>query len=302
MLTKSGVKLLDFGLAKLQPAGAVAGMSAAATMTSPLTGQGAILGTLHYMAPEQVEGKEADARSDIFSFGALVYEMTTSKRAFEGKSAASVMAAILEREPPAMSSLQPLAPPALDHLVRRCLGKDPDDRWQSAHDVLLQLRWVQEAGTAADTRIPSVRLSTREWVAWSLSAILVVAGAVATTAYLRQSREPPAPMRFSVLPPEQATFNSIDGPVTLSPDGRDMVFGATDAAVLRFCGSDPSIPWRPESSRGPNSLSIRSGRPTGATSRFGPAARSGESHSRAGLLRSSATRATAAAGHGTVTT
>src|SRR5262247_1897829 len=128
MLTRSGVKLLDFGLAKLQPAGAVAGMSVAGTMTSPLTAQGTILGTLHYMAPEQVEGSEADARSDIFSFGAIVYEMVTGKRAFEGKSAASVVAAILERDPPAMSSLQPLTPPLLDHIGKRCLVKDPDER------------------------------------------------------------------------------------------------------------------------------------------------------------------------------
>src|SRR5215475_1155799 len=109
-------KLLDFGLAKLQPAGAVAGMSVAATMTSLLTGHGTILGTLHYMAPEQVEGKEADARSDIFAFGAIVYEMVTGKRAFEGKSAASVVAAILERDPPAMSSLQRLTPALGDHI------------------------------------------------------------------------------------------------------------------------------------------------------------------------------------------
>ena len=133
MLTAGGAKLLDFGLAKVQPvATAVEG---GVTVSGPLTGRGTILGTLNYMSPEQVEGKEVDHRSDIFSFGAIVYEMATGRRAFEGGSAASVMAAILERDPPAMTTLKPLTPPALDHVVARCLAKDPDGRWQSAGDI-----------------------------------------------------------------------------------------------------------------------------------------------------------------------
>jgi len=121
MLTKAGAKLLDFGLAKASPLGTLSSVSILPTAHSPVTAQGTILGTLQYMAPEQVEGREADARSDIFAFGAIVYEMVTGKRAFEGKSQASVIAAILDREPPAMSSLRPLAPPPLDHIVQRCL-------------------------------------------------------------------------------------------------------------------------------------------------------------------------------------
>ena len=134
MLSKSGVKLLDFGLAKLRSQAAVpAGLSTAATATSPpLTARGTILGTLQYMAPEQVEGKDADARVDIFAIGTIVYEMVTSVRAFEGTSPASVAAAILMGEPSAIAALQPSAPPHLDHIVNRCLAKDPDTRWQSA--------------------------------------------------------------------------------------------------------------------------------------------------------------------------
>src|SRR5207249_416546 len=144
-------KLLDFGLAKTAaPAVSGAGLSMLPTTPRGLTAQGTILGTFQYMAPEQVEGKDADARSDIFSFGALVYEMVTGKRAFEGNSAPSVVAAILEREPPRMSSLQPLTPVALAHIVSRCLAKDPDERWQRMSDVMRELKWI------ADAELPDV--------------------------------------------------------------------------------------------------------------------------------------------------
>ena len=133
MLTKAGAKLLDFGLAKLKrPGGAAPGVSALPTQSAGLTGEGKILGTLQYMAPEPVEGKEADARTDIFAFGTTVYEMATGKTAFEGQSQASLIGAILEREPPSISALQPMSPPTLDRLVKRCLAKDRDDRWQTA--------------------------------------------------------------------------------------------------------------------------------------------------------------------------
>ncbi len=163
MLTKAGAKLLDFGLAKvvgppqgghyvrdnrsvrLQP-----DLSGAPTVSAPfgaahgepLTGRGSILGTFQYMAPEQLEGQEADARTDIFAFGAVLYEMLSGRRAFEGKSQASLIAAILEREPPPLTELVPLAPALLDHLVKRCLAKDPDARWQSALDLKAQLEWI----------------------------------------------------------------------------------------------------------------------------------------------------------------
>jgi serine/threonine protein kinase len=151
MLTKAGVKLLDFGLAKpvaSSPA-AVVGLSMLPTTPpmgptrgGPLTAQGTILGTLQYMAPEQLEGKEADARTDIFAFGAIVYEMLTGKRAFNGGSQASLIGAIMHTEPPSMTTSQPLTPTSLERLVRTCLAKDPDARWQSAADLARELRSV----------------------------------------------------------------------------------------------------------------------------------------------------------------
>ena len=128
MLTKTGAKLLDFGLAKLREAETEAGLTAMATESAPLTGEGTILGTFQYMAPEQLEGKEADSRTDIFAFGAVVYEMVTGRKAFEGTSQASLIGAILKDEPPAMSELQPLSPSTLEHAVDVCLAKDPDRR------------------------------------------------------------------------------------------------------------------------------------------------------------------------------
>jgi Tol biopolymer transport system component/predicted Ser/Thr protein kinase len=232
MLTKSGVKLLDFGLAKLQPIGAVSGSSVAATMTSPLTGRGTILGTLQYMAPEQVEGRDADARSDIFSFGVVLYEMTTGKRAFDGKSAASIMAAILEREPPAMSSLQPLTPPVLDHVVRRCLAKDPDERWQAASDVMRELKWIGETGGSiaqAAAASPLVtRASRRGRMAWFVAAAALVVAVAAIAAVLARRPEPIVTQLEVVTPPTSEPFS-----FALSPDGRQLAFVAVADGAQR---------------------------------------------------------------------
>ena len=157
MLTTVGTKLLDFGLAKLRPAvGEVVGMSAAADVSSSLTRRGTILGTLQYMAPEQLEGKPADARTDIFAFGALLYEMLTGKRAFEGTSQASLISAILSSDPPPIALRQPLSSPALDRVVKKCLAKDPDERWQSAHDLTSELKWIAESGLQAGVAAPGV--------------------------------------------------------------------------------------------------------------------------------------------------
>ena len=147
MLTKSGAKLLDFGLAKLfSPiTSAVAGASVVPTAAVPLTVQGTILGTLQYMAPEQLEGREADARTDIFAFGAILYEMLTGRRPFEGKSQASLIAAILEHQPRSIESIVPLVPPLCDRVVRGCLEKDPDHRWQSVQDLGLALKLVADS-------------------------------------------------------------------------------------------------------------------------------------------------------------
>src|SRR5712692_10057581 len=149
MLTKTGTKLLDFGLAKLKQEVAPANvpLSELPTVDDPLTAKGIIVGTLQYMAPEQLEGKEVDARTDIFAFGAVVYEMATGKRAFEGKSQASVIGAILKDDPPPMSSLQPMTPPALDRTIKTCLAKDADARWQTASDLTRELKWIAEGGS-----------------------------------------------------------------------------------------------------------------------------------------------------------
>ncbi len=140
MLTKSGAKLLDFGLAKSTTI--IESDPSAVTVSQPLTSKGTIVGTFQYMAPEQLEGIEADARTDIFAFGAVLYEMATGKRAFEGASRASLIASIMSVHPQPISNVQPMTPPALDHLVKMCLAKDPDERIQTAHDVKLQLEWI----------------------------------------------------------------------------------------------------------------------------------------------------------------
>src|ERR1017187_1825201 len=182
MLTKSGTKLLDFGLAKLkQEAAPAISDSQLPTMKSAITGEGTILGTLQYMAPEQVEAKEVDARTDIFAFGAVVYEMATGKKAFQGKTSASVMAKILEAEPPSMASLQPMTPPQLDRVIKRCMAKEPDERWQSANDLANELKWIAEQGSKAAMPAPAVApRKTREQMAWALAAVALVVAAFAT--------------------------------------------------------------------------------------------------------------------------
>jgi eukaryotic-like serine/threonine-protein kinase len=248
MLTKNGARLLDFGLAKsAAPAASVTALTSAATATSPLTAEGTVVGTFHYMAPEQLEGKEADARSDIFSFGAVIHEMATGRKAFEGKTQASVIAAVLERQPPTISSLQPLAPPALDRVVRLCLAKDPDERRQTMHDVLLDLKWitasasqsggtqpasgsqsasgVQSAPGAQESPLP-VRPS-RERLAWIVAAMALVAAVALGALFLRRpAPEAPRRLRASLLPPEGAQFDFAQGPMALSPDGTRLAFVA----------------------------------------------------------------------------
>ena len=155
MLTKTGSKLLDFGLAKLQaPAGPIS-MSGddAARDVHAETVHGMILGTVQYMAPEQVEGKEADGRSDIWALGAVIYEMVTGTRPFQGETPASVIGAILKDDPPPLSRVQPLTPPLLDHIVSRCLAKDPDDRWQSARDLRTALGWTGETTQTSESQV-----------------------------------------------------------------------------------------------------------------------------------------------------
>jgi len=230
MLTRAGVKLLDFGLAKLRVDGGAGTLSALATAEKPLTGEGTLLGTLPYMSPEQVEGGEADARSDIWALGTVLYEMATGKRAFEGKSQASLIGAILKDEPPPITNLQPLAPPVFEHLVRTCLEKDPDERWQSAHDVATELKWMSvpsEAGESATAA--SVRRARRERLAWATTAALALALAATGIALARLAWRPPVespPTRFAVSAPENARFGAS---FALSPNGRQLAFVAESA-------------------------------------------------------------------------
>ena len=227
MLTRSGVKLLDFGLAKFGPHAPVgiAGMTVAATHSAPLTGQGTILGTLQYMAPEQLEGREADSRTDIFAFGALLYEMATGKRAFRGESHASLISSIMSTDPPPVSSLTPMAPPALDRVVRRCLAKDPDGRWQSARDLALELDEIARAPVTATPAGPRPR--RRDFAGWIVAAGLLLALLVALFGpWRRAPSAPAAPVRFTVSPPRDTAFQ---GMLALSPDGRRLAFVATTA-------------------------------------------------------------------------
>ena len=238
MLTKSGVKLLDFGLAKFQAPGrdVSSGVSRLATemqASQPLTERGTVLGTFQYMSPEQLEGKDADARSDIFSFGALLYEMTTGKKAFSGTSQASLIGAILRDDPPAISELSPMIPPALNRVVKTCLAKDPEDRFQTAHDAKLQLQWVAEGGSQAGLPAPLVaRRKNREKLAWAVAVAAIVGAGLATFGYLR--RAPRAAVRVGgfVLPAEKSELQLSDagcGSLTVSPDGRLITFAARDA-------------------------------------------------------------------------
>ena len=235
MMTKSGTKLLDFGLAKLkQEVAPTVPLSRLGTEDqSALTAQGAILGTYQYMAPEQVEAKEVDARTDIFAFGAVVYEMATGKCAFEGKTQASIMAKILESEPAPMPALQPMTPPALDRVIRKCLAKDPDKRWQAASDVCDELRWILESNSQAAAGSAANTGPRKRWarLAWSLGllAVLILA-ATAATPYFRPLPAELAPVRFSIAPPNQGNFAIPPSFLALSPDGRMLALVASDAA------------------------------------------------------------------------
>ncbi|MEO5937059.1 MAG: protein kinase, partial [Terriglobales bacterium] len=244
MLTKAGAKLLDFGLAKPTAMNATVGsqtapvFSAAMTISnanSPLTAAGTIVGTMQYMAPEQIEGKEADARSDIFAFGALLYEMVTGKRAFEGKSQLSVASAILEREPEPISAIQPLSPPALGHVIERALAKDPADRWQSASDVKAELKWVSEGGSRVGTpAVVGKHRRHREWVAWGLAAVGIVAALSLGAVLAVKSSKPVTVVRSTLLPPKDVTF--VPNNYALSPDG-------TKLAFLGDRASQPATLW-----------------------------------------------------------
>jgi serine/threonine protein kinase len=227
MLTRDGAKLLDFGLAKLTANGGPVQALSAVTQTTPLTGQGTILGTLQYMAPEQLEGREADARSDIFALGAVLYEMATGKKAFDGGSQASLIAAVLEREPVPISAVNAVSPPGLDRLVRKCLDKDPDKRWQSIRDLGDELRWIHQSGSQAGIPVQvSTRRRVRMRLGWILASVMTAATLALGAAFFLQP-EPEKPVhRFSVVP--ESTLTLVNWP-NISPDGKLLAFLARDS-------------------------------------------------------------------------
>ena len=248
MIAKSGAKLMDFGLA-LPTAlpDSVGDRSMAPTMSpseaQPVTAKGTVVGTFQYMAPELLEGKEADARSDLWAFGCVLYEMATAKRAFEGKSQASLISAIMSSEPPPVSRLAPLAPPALDRLVLACLAKDRDERIQSAHDVKLQLQWIAEGDEPASARA-AARPGWRTKAGLIGAAVALVGLSILGTLGLHRSSGDRDPVRFLMgIPPGQL---SMGGP-RVSPDGRMVAFVASDSSGesriwLRPMGSLDSRP------------------------------------------------------------
>ena len=231
MITPDGTKLLDFGLARLRAA--IGSDTAEKTFTRSQTEAGLIVGTLQYMSPEQLEGKEVDARTDIFAFGAVLYELVTATKAFAGESQASLISAILSSEPPPIAGTQPLSPPTLDRLVRTCLEKDRDKRWASIHDVLLQLRWTaQEKPTGGGGTDSSSRKRVR--APWLVAAAAVLLG---TSALLWSLRRPPVPevstRVLSLAPPFATTLATEEAPV-ISPDGKQLAFVGHDVNGRRL--------------------------------------------------------------------
>jgi eukaryotic-like serine/threonine-protein kinase len=244
MLTKGGAKLMDFGLAKplgMQAAGASSAgppsFTATATLSrpsplSPLTTAGNIVGTVQYMSPEQIEGKEADARSDIFALGAVLYEMACGRRPFEGKSQISLASSILEKDPEPISSINPQIPIAFEHVLTTCLQKNPDDRFQSAHDAKLQLQWIAaEKSSPKTSPLPPTTARDKERLAWTAAVLgAIVAGAIIGF-FLFHPRQSARTMRTVINPPLKYGLNLMGdfaGPPVLSPDGSSLAFTAIE--------------------------------------------------------------------------
>ncbi len=281
MLTRAGVKLLDFGLARaLEPTGGEA--APAPTASVNLTQEGTLLGTLPYMAPEQLEGRRADHRSDIFALGAVLHEMATGQRAFSGRSQASLISAILASQPPPVSSFQPLSPPGLDQLVRTCLAKEPDQRWQSARDVVLQLRALAEAPLSVATSGSGA--AGRTWLGWGVAVLAVV---LWLGSWLRGPRA-------EARPPERSASSCRHRPAASSAPGRRRAASRSPptarcwptrpgtAKASRACGSGPCRRSRPGRCPAPRAARHRSGRRTAARWASPPGASCAAWTSRAG--------------------
>ena len=234
VLTRSGAKLLDFGLAKMSvPAASLGIETTALTQPPPLTVEGTILGTYPYMSPEQLEGKETDVRSDIFSFGAMLYEIITGRRGFVGSSQASLIAAVMSTNPPPVSSMQPMASPALDRLVRKCLAKSPDDRWQTAGDLFSELQWISETGSNAGIPAPVAAKSRNHqrfpWIMAGLAGVLLLVSlAMASTMWKKPAGS--TMVRFQIPEPDQLSFHWHDLPA-ISTDGERIAFTADDGPL-----------------------------------------------------------------------
>jgi len=221
MLTKTGAKLLDFGLAKTSSAAGAVSALISPSSEVPVTAEGTVLGTIQYMAPEQLKGAEADARTDIFAFGAVLYEMLTGKRAFEGTSQASVITAIMSSEPPPVSSRLPMTPPALDQLVRHCLAKDPDDRKQNLHDVALELRGLADGVPGKSNRLPA-------WGGYAIAALAVAAFFI-TFPWRGSDQAVPQPAAVHMLLPPPAGY-AFGSQIAVSPDGSGLAAVVFDAS------------------------------------------------------------------------
>jgi Tol biopolymer transport system component/predicted Ser/Thr protein kinase len=230
MLTKSGAKLLDFGLATsgiaASQASQASGTIDGATMQRPLTQEGTIVGTFQYMSPEQVAGEPLDPRSDIFALGCVLYEMATGRRAFAGATRTSLIAAIVASEPRPLREVAPLTPPAFEHVVAKCLSKDPDERWQSAHDVAEELRWIAAPGSQAGVAAPVLsKRRNRERVVW----FAIVTALAAAFAYVALRQPPTRQFRVDVTPPRQVVQSMI------SPDGKQIAFVTYAPGVRQLC-------------------------------------------------------------------
>jgi serine/threonine protein kinase/Tol biopolymer transport system component len=247
MLTKTGTKLLDFGLAKLAAKDEGVFGGDGATRTSPLTSQGAMLGTLYYMSPEQLEGTHVDARSDIHAFGALLFEVLSGKRAFDGQSQAGIITAIVGGDPPSLTqlsdtrvSLPPVARRALDRLLAKCLAKNPDERWQSAADLADELRWIVDErqrpaadGTPAPVPVEIDRGARKREPLWIAATVLAVVAA-AYAWYPRPAPPPPTPVMFTFDPPAGQLFSLGQGLLAVSPDGTRIAFATGSAQVAQL--------------------------------------------------------------------
>jgi eukaryotic-like serine/threonine-protein kinase len=254
LVTKSGVKLLDFGLAKQSLTNLAPTDGDTQTALAELTRAGTIVGTPEYMAPEQLEGKEADARSDIFAFGCVLFEIMTGHRPFEGKSLAGVMAAILQIEPPPISALLPAAPSTLDRLVRRCLAKDPEQRWQTMRDLKAELEWIAEERGEGTAGAP--RSDVRRKAMVSAGAVLVLVSGVMLGLWLRSPQATPAsPVRRFLFTPDSSVFYPV-----ISPNGRHIAYTTSPDHTLWIQDVDSDEPrkivvagfnrvptWSPES-------------------------------------------------------